>query len=171
MGFDLKREGGDASQWTGVYWRLLLGLARHYGWKPAGTLAPEGVPPGEWEGLYETNDGQLVSGDDAVGLAAGLRAAEQAGDVEEVANALYGAQLREAWALLDEALGPEDGPGRPAGLLGRLLRALGLGREPAPPVAVESPPPREVPRLARGDVIGALGELHAYCARGAFRIW
>jgi hypothetical protein len=53
-----------------------LGLARLYGWRPLGTRPPVGLNlyllNAEWDGAYLTNDGQVVSAEDARSLACAL---------------------------------------------------------------------------------------------------
>jgi hypothetical protein len=70
MGFDLTSNSGEAYQLRTHAWTLLLYIAEAYGWKQQGTLAPEGVRSGEWDGGYATNDGQFISAEDAAELAA-----------------------------------------------------------------------------------------------------
>jgi hypothetical protein len=53
-----------------------LELARLYGWQPLGTRPPVGLNlhllNAEWDGTYLTNDGQVVSAEDARSLACAL---------------------------------------------------------------------------------------------------
>ena len=53
-----------------------LALARLYGWRPMGTHPPVGLKlyllNAEWDGAYLTNDGQVVSAEDARSLACAL---------------------------------------------------------------------------------------------------
>jgi hypothetical protein len=65
-------------------WSRILKLARLYGWQPAGTRAgslyydvpdyPD-IKPIEWSGGYFTNDGQIVTADDASELGKALEQA------------------------------------------------------------------------------------------------
>jgi hypothetical protein len=53
-----------------------LELARFYGWMPMGTQPPSTysfhILDAEWSGMYLTNDGQIVSAEDACSLARAL---------------------------------------------------------------------------------------------------
>ena len=66
MGVDLYFKQGHLSfQWH--YWQAIFDLALMYGWKPGGTAAPDDFD-GEWNGDYFSNDGQLITADDARNL-------------------------------------------------------------------------------------------------------
>jgi hypothetical protein len=58
------------------FWVKALELARLYGWQPLGTRPMPGVDFSklgtDWLGVYLTNDGQVVSAEDAYALAAAL---------------------------------------------------------------------------------------------------
>jgi len=58
------------------FWAKALELARLYGWQPLGTSPRPGVDfsglCAEWQGVYLTNDGQIVSAEDAYALASAL---------------------------------------------------------------------------------------------------
>ncbi len=75
MGVDLSGEGGDFG-WDTFSWARLLRLAERYGWRPAGTLMPadelQYFTDGRWDGGYLTNDDQVVTAEDAGGLADAL---------------------------------------------------------------------------------------------------
>jgi hypothetical protein len=76
MGVDLCSESGDDTSFGYMGWSMVLELARQYGWQPRGTEPPEGLDnPGEWNGEYESSDGQRVSAVDAAALADALAAA------------------------------------------------------------------------------------------------
>ena len=66
MGVDLNFKQGYMS-FQRHYWRALLNLAWMHGWKAKGTAAPVDFD-GEWNGDYFSNDGQLVTVDDARNL-------------------------------------------------------------------------------------------------------
>ncbi len=72
MSMDLVNKAGS-TRCTVFFWGQLLGLARMYGWKPAGTQAPRDWSSEEegraWSGDYVSNSGQIVSAEDAAGLA------------------------------------------------------------------------------------------------------
>jgi hypothetical protein len=72
MSFDFTSDSGATQDIGTGGWTLLLYLAEAYGWGKEGTHPPEGVPPGEWEGDYASNDGQYVSKEDAYALASAL---------------------------------------------------------------------------------------------------
>lgn len=82
MGMDLTSESGDDLRLNNFAWATVLELAQRYGWQPRGTLPPEdweeaGDEPGEsWDGDdYGSNEGQLVTAEDAAGIAEALQAA------------------------------------------------------------------------------------------------
>ena len=58
------------------FWAKALELARLYGWQPLGTHPTPGLDfsklGAEWQGVYLTNDGQVVSAADACALATAL---------------------------------------------------------------------------------------------------
>ena len=63
-------------------------LAEDFGWQPSGTQPPEGWDAeveaiGEWNGCYSTNDGSLVTAQDALALAAALEVALASDDFEQ----------------------------------------------------------------------------------------
>ena len=73
MGYDLTNSSDDAHQWKSIGWWYLLNLARHCGWKPAGTApSDECEDPQSWDGNYFHNDGQVVTAPDASALADSL---------------------------------------------------------------------------------------------------
>jgi len=72
MGFDLTNDSGRDLRFSGTGWTFYLNLAEAYGWKPAGTLAPEGIMPITWSGQYDSNSGQRVTANDAAALAEAL---------------------------------------------------------------------------------------------------
>jgi hypothetical protein len=68
------------------FWAKALELARLYGWRPLGTRPTPGMEfsklGADWLGTYLTNDGQVVSAEDACALAAALeRSLEDIPDV------------------------------------------------------------------------------------------
>ena len=72
VSFDFTSDSGATQEITTGGWTLLLYLAEAYSWTKEGTHPPEGVPSGEWEGDYASNDGQYVSKQDALALASAL---------------------------------------------------------------------------------------------------
>lgn len=59
---------------TTVEWHKLIELAQEYGWQPAGTQLDED----NWSGTYLSNDGQIVTQNDALALGNALSAAAAA---------------------------------------------------------------------------------------------
>lgn len=82
MGMDLTSESGDYLRFGGFGWAIILELAERFGWEPRGTLPPEGLeeaddePMEPWDGdNYGSNDGQIVTAEDAAAIADALQAA------------------------------------------------------------------------------------------------
>jgi hypothetical protein len=79
MGVDLYGHGGASFTWAG--WEDCLAVAQAFGWKPAGTAAPDprkwdDVPViTGWNGTYFTNDYQEVTDADARALSLALNRA------------------------------------------------------------------------------------------------
>lgn len=91
-------------------WTKALELARDYGWQPKGTRPPANHDfhklGADWQGTYLTNDGQVVSAEDAARLAAALgRSLEDIPDTNSPMN--WNARL---WLEDDqpEWLSPEE---------------------------------------------------------------
>jgi hypothetical protein len=146
MGFDLENDKGTALRWNGVWWRLMLNTARYYGWQPTGTQLQVAAGEKPWDGSYSTNDGQLVLSGDASALAAALRRALVAPDLEDVANRIHEAYVTSARKEAD-----------------RVIAALGLSEEdeePAPPIE----------RIRLHELKKPFEEFAAFCDAGAFRI-
>jgi hypothetical protein len=64
-------------KFSGEAWAKMLSMALAYGWQPTGTRLPSRFeyfePDAEdWDGTYLTNDGQTVTTEDALALAAAL---------------------------------------------------------------------------------------------------
>ena len=76
MSMDFENEVGTTSC-TVFFWGQLLALAKMYGWRPAGTLAPKNWSEEEegrsWGGDYISNSGQVVTAADATKLANALQ--------------------------------------------------------------------------------------------------
>jgi hypothetical protein len=74
---DLRGECGEFSM-PGRIWLCVLGLARHYGWAPGGTLPPEETDeafPESFDGSYYPGQAQRIQVDDVVALANALEKA------------------------------------------------------------------------------------------------
>ena len=75
MSFDLVNSSGAGFHTGNITWFKFLSVAMHYGWKPRGSLPPEDLPEHEqvtWDGSYWVNFGQIVTAEDAAGLADAL---------------------------------------------------------------------------------------------------
>ncbi len=68
-------------------WQAVKELAEMYGWQPAGTTVPDDA---EWDGRYDTKEGQRITDADARNLAAALECSLP--DIPN-ANALKGKSL------------------------------------------------------------------------------
>ncbi|HNC98563.1 MAG TPA: hypothetical protein PKW90_20700 [Myxococcota bacterium] len=165
MGFDLSNSAGATDQWTSMYWRTMLDTARHYGWAAPGTLPPENTNPAQWGGHYMTNDGQLVTAEDAASLAHHLRLAADAPDVERVFNGIYAAYIADANREVERILALAAPP---PGLFTRLRAAI-LGNRPVQEPEVTRAAP-EAPHIPLANVVGPLRKLAAFCEQGSFRI-
>ncbi len=94
MGMDISNGNGEDRRFSGGSWIGLLNLAHEYGWQPAGTeigglyseeppedanhtrLVPvEQAGTESWDGNYTSNDGQLISAEDADAIADALERA------------------------------------------------------------------------------------------------
>ncbi len=76
MAIHLRSKLGKTFQTSAGHWAVYLLVAECFGWKPKGTLPPEGFPPGEqWDGRYDSSDAQQVEDGEAKELAKILHAA------------------------------------------------------------------------------------------------
>ena len=77
MSMDLHSTDGDWFKWSNIAWSKVLYLASVYGWEPAGTKPPPwwDRPTLSWQGLYQSNDGGLVTMEDARAVAGALEKA------------------------------------------------------------------------------------------------
>ena len=73
MPMDLSN-GASEFEWEQWRWPKLLRLARAHGWRPRGTSLPNDSE-GRLDRNYTSNDGQIVSAEDAAALADALEAA------------------------------------------------------------------------------------------------
>jgi hypothetical protein len=74
MGVDLHR-GDDVFSVSVYTWQRAYALAIEGGWEPRGTLPPKGLSKKErteWQGTYDSNDGQFIAAVDAANMAAAL---------------------------------------------------------------------------------------------------
>ena len=76
MGFDLTNKKGNSIRVSGGHWAVFLLLAETFGWKPEGTKKPANLDESQqWNGRYDSNDGQIVCQNDAIALAKYLHGA------------------------------------------------------------------------------------------------
>lgn len=86
MGYDLSNSSGAYVRFKGAGWDLVLAVARHYGWEPAGIPKPaswDEERDGAWEDEYWINAGQAVTAADAAMLTTALDRAVGAPDFVE----------------------------------------------------------------------------------------
>ena len=87
MSVELVNPRGPRFSTSHGHWGVYLTVARLFGWKPTGTLPPLDQPAGEnWSGQYDSNDGQIVSEDEAKSLASVLHFAALSPHVEDALN-------------------------------------------------------------------------------------
>ena len=75
MGYDLQNEKGNTFRWNVWGYSPVLSLAEVYGWKPKGTVLnnwESGEIETDWDGKYFSNDGQVVTAEDASNMASAL---------------------------------------------------------------------------------------------------
>jgi hypothetical protein len=83
MGMDLVNRNDDCIRFRHVVWARILYLAKDHGWQPAGTVSPyDHDDPNSkyytlepWHGGYASNEGQMVTSDDARAFADALEKA------------------------------------------------------------------------------------------------
>lgn len=116
MGFNLTHDERRVFGFSNAGWRFYRALAETYGWQPAGTLPPPGfTPAASWPATYESNDGQWVSAEDALALAAALRRA-----LEDPARATHERKIAEGLDM--------DAPRDDSGSLGEMIKFFEFGR-------------------------------------------
>lgn len=69
MAMDISNGNGEYMRFSHFDWAELLKLAYEYGWQPAETEL------GGWDGNYTSNDGQLITAEDADAIADALERA------------------------------------------------------------------------------------------------
>jgi hypothetical protein len=76
MGVDLANSHGQNQHLNWPGWTYIMTLALAHGWKPLGTRLSDdyGIDP-DWDGGYGSNDGQVVTAEDADALATALERA------------------------------------------------------------------------------------------------
>jgi hypothetical protein len=104
VAFDLRNQSGSTIRVRGGHWAVFLSLAEAFGWKPAGTRPPSGFPVDEgWHGRYDSNDGQIVTQEDAISLAKHLHGAAVSPDLNralaDVIRHIEAAVEREGMAI------------------------------------------------------------------------
>lgn len=165
MGFDLKSETGDKIQFTEVYWNLMLEIAKHFGWEAIGTDSPQSVSREDWDGSYDSNDGQEVSLRDASALANAVKLALESNKLENISNIIYSDQIKEAKRKADELMKLFGMGNKTQGLFYKLKNLFIKTDEEFSSVENE-----EI-SLPISEVSGALQELFEFCVRGSFKIW
>ncbi len=126
MGFDLTSDAGTKLRFSGIGWAFYLNLAESYGWRPTGTLPPEGVAAGQWSGCYDSNDGQHVRHDDAIALAVALSSALADPERKDGEKALADKLTRDLSAMLRRPVSPMQPP-EDDSLLRQLVAFCGTG--------------------------------------------
>lgn len=92
MSVDMLTASGETKDVTNTAWAGILRFAQAYGWKPAGTIAPETWPESQsWEGSYDPAIGQALTAEDAAAL---------------------GGAVKQGLADLDRSAGTEEFAGR-----------------------------------------------------------
>ncbi len=129
MGFDLTSDAGTKLRFSGIGWAFYLNLAESYGWRPTGTLPPEGVAADQWSGCYDSNDGQHVRRDDAIALAVALSSALADPERKEEEKALAAKLTGDLSAMLRRPVSPVQPP-EDDSLLRRARCVLRDGRLP-----------------------------------------
>jgi hypothetical protein len=89
MGIDLRGEGDRYFGCSATLWEVYRGVAEAFGWRPAGTVAPEGHV-GSWPGHYGGNACQRVTAADAAALADALGRAVGSAEFEGVLFRVWG---------------------------------------------------------------------------------
>lgn len=114
MCMDLFSQSGSCFTWNNSSWRKVVDLGIVYGWEPKGT---ENIPDGTdnyeveegWCGTYFSNDGQLVSAEDALALANALeRALDDNPDVENCDKWVTTSTLSNTYEMVNENLSIPD---------------------------------------------------------------
>ena len=109
MGMDLVNRHGNYIGFSHMVWARILYLAEDYGWQPAGTVSPydhddpnsEYYIPEPWHGGYASNDGQMVTSNDAHAFADALeKACERILD-ERIESEKY-VQVEDLPAIIDD---------------------------------------------------------------------
>ena len=75
MNIILKRTDNEELTISILDWIFYLNFADWYGWEPQGTLPPKDYNDDEWDGRYDSNEGQIVSSGDSKALSAALNKA------------------------------------------------------------------------------------------------
>ncbi len=91
MGYSLKSESGAETGFNMFGWGIVRRLAQDFGWRPLGTEPPvDWSSARTWSGTYTSNDGQLVTAQDALALGAALEAALASHDFDSRIRGLFG---------------------------------------------------------------------------------
>jgi hypothetical protein len=150
-------------------WPKLLDLARSYGWQSAGTLPSEiyteyktypELEPGQWDGTYMTNEGQIVTAEDATALANALEKALEA--IPDHEGLLPKQIMLTSSAESREYIQASDNPYLKAFLESGLISPEGVGF----PNVMLTPNEYFCGQEKQGVI-----DFIAFCRRGSFEIW
>jgi hypothetical protein len=183
MGFDLTNDSGKHYRLNNRGWSVVLGLARAYGWRPRGTLVPEGYgEDGEeetepWDPEdYGTNNGQRVMAEDAAALADALQACLSDPDAPTKLAEVTAEQRQQAEQLFSAM--------NETGFADELQRQVREAPFPALAGWGIKPPPRAKPKKLdpaklASQMVGSpsfeelrstIKSFIAFCRKGGFRI-
>jgi hypothetical protein len=109
VGMDLVNRHDNRIQFRHMEWARILYLAKDHGWQPAGTLSSydhddpssEFYCPEPWDGGYSTNDGQMVTSNDARAFADALEKACERIPDERIESEKY-VQVEDLPAFIDD---------------------------------------------------------------------
>jgi hypothetical protein len=156
MGFDLINEQEEYFRFNLVAWFNMLELARLGGWEPLGTEASgyRDDPEREWDGGYGSNDGAVVTAQDAAALADGL---------EAMLDDLPDCPIPDQVVDYAEVVVKEEAPA--------LVKALAsIGQELGGDITGPNPNLGPI-QFFGGEKKGKIREFITYCRRGGFEIW
>ena len=160
MGYDLFDTAGRHFRWRFVAWHKLMELAFLGGWRPSGTLPPEGWRSrthGPWDGSYESSDGQLVTAEDSRSLADALDCM-----LPEIPDSPLPDQMVDYLEIRDFTRIPKK--------VREFIEVWQRSGRPGPVTGLD--PARNVFEFFRQDGLRqVLQDFIPFCRAGAFRIW
>jgi hypothetical protein len=109
VGMDLVNRHDNCIQFRHVVWARILYLAEDHEWQPAGTVSPYNHDdpnskyyiPEPWHGGYASNDGQMVTSNDARAFADALEKASELIPDERIQTGEY-VQVKDLPAFIDD---------------------------------------------------------------------